>query len=277
MMAMMKAVAQQQGSSPFNDDYRDACITSGAVGLWMLDETTGTTAVDQGTAGVDGTYKGQLATSASRGVRSAFNIPLAGCSSTDSGTSGNGFLGGVIEVPSSSAFVTEIGVVNGAMSYEWVSVKDYSVAAIQYWLKHYASSVIAAESRAVVSTFKKAAITLRARLNGQYQTTQGGNYSIQGAPPTKQTAGVASHNVVTFDTGANYLRWYRNGVRIMSWYQATANKINGAAAPIYIGNVTSTSSSWPTYGVQGAMGGVAIYDFALSQTEVTTHYNALLT
>ena len=97
MMAMMKAVAQQQGSSPFNDDYRDACITSGAVGLWMLDETTGTTAVDQGTAGVDGTYRGQLATSASRGVRSAFNIPLAGCSSTDSGTSGNGFLGGVIE------------------------------------------------------------------------------------------------------------------------------------------------------------------------------------
>ena len=117
----------------------------------------------------------------------------------------------------------------------------------------------------------------KSKTQWSYQTTQGGNYSIQGAPPTKQTAGVDSHNVVTFDTGANYLRWYRNGVRIMSWYQATANKINGAAAPIYIGNVTSTSSSWPTYGVQGAMGGVAIYDFALSQTEVTTHYNALLT
>jgi hypothetical protein len=105
----------------------------------MLDETTGTTAVDQGTAGVDGTYRGQLATSASRGVRSAFNIPLAGCSSTDSGTTGNGFLNGVVEVPSNSAFVTEIGVVSGAMSYEWVGVKDYSVATTQYWMKHAAS------------------------------------------------------------------------------------------------------------------------------------------
>lgn len=275
MMAMMKAVAQQQGSSPFNDDYRDACITSGAVGLWMLDETTGTTAVDQGTAGVDGTYYGQLATSASRGVRSAFNIPLAGCSATDSGTSGNGFLGGVIKVPNSSAFVTEIGVVSGAMSYEWVSVKDYSVAAVQYWLKHSASGF--APNVGPLSYIRESSDNTTSQTQWQYQTTQGGNYSIQGSSPTKQAAGVASHNVVTFDTGANYLRWYRNNVRIMNWYQATANKINGAAAPIYIGGLSTTSSYWPTYGLQGAMGGVAIYDFALSQTEVTTHYNALLT
>ena len=260
--------------SPFTDDYRDACLTSGAVGLWMLDETTGTTAVDQGSAGVDATYRGDMATSSARGVRSAFNIPLAGVAVADSGTSGNGFLGGVVEVPSSSAFVTEIGVVGGAMSYEWVSVKDYNVAAFQYWVKHYASGF--APNIGPLAYIRESSDNATSQTQWQYQTTSGGNFSIQGSSPTKQTPGVASHNVVTFDTGANYLRWYRNGVRIMNWYQATANKINGAAAPIYIGNLSSTSSHWPTYGAQGAIGGVAIYDYALSQTNVTTHYNALL-
>lgn len=269
MMAMMKAVAQQQGSSSFNDDYRDACITSGAVGLWMLDETTGTTAVDQGTAGVDGTYYGQLATSASRGVRSAFNIPLAGVAAADSGTSGNGFLGGVVTVPSSSAFVTEMGVVNGAMSYEWVSVKDYNDTAWQNWMFHYSGGPLASMAEDINDA--------TSMTRWLYYHTDGVNsYTVTGTP-TKQTPGVATHNVVTLDTGVNRLRWYRNGVRILNMYQANMKSIKGAAAPIYIGNVTSNSGSWPTYGVQGAMGGVAIYDFALSQTEVTTHYNALLT
>jgi hypothetical protein len=273
MLQALKAAAQQQGS-PFKDDYRDACLTSGAVGLWMLDETTGTTAVDQGSAGVDATYRGDMATSSARGVRSAFNIPLAGVAAADSGTSGNGFRGGVIEVPSSSAFVTEIGVVNGAMSYEWVSVKDYNAASYQYWFKHYASGF--SPNIGPLAYIRESSDNATSQTQWQYQITSGGNYSIQGSSPTKQTPGVASHNVVTFDTGANYLRWYRNGVRIMNWYQATANKINGATAPIYIGNLSSNSSHWPSYGLQGAMGGVAVYDYALSQTNVTTHYNALL-
>jgi len=259
-----------------NTDYRDAVLLDNPVGLWMLDEDFGTNvAVDLGSAGVNATYKGALTGAATRGVRSAFNISLAGCDSADSGTSGNGFLGGVIEVPSSSAFVTEIGVVSGAMSYEWVSVKDYSVAASQYWLKHYASGF--APNVGPLSYIRESSDNTTSQTQWQYQNTQGGNYSITGSSPTKQTAGVASHNVVTFDTGANYLRWYRNNVRIMNWYQATANKINGAAAPIYIGNLSSTSSNWPTYGAQGAIGGVAIYDYALSASEVSDHYNALLT
>lgn len=268
--------AMFKGGSPFNDDYRDACLADNAVGLWMLDEAFGSnTAVDQGSAGVDATYRGALTGAASRGVRSAFNIPLAGVAAADSGTSGNGFLGGVVEVPSSSAFVTEIGVVSGAMSYEWVSVKDYSVAASAYWLKHYAGGFD--PYRGPLSYIRESSDNTTSQTQWQYQNTQGGNYIIQGSSPTKQAAGVASHNVVTFDTGANYLRWYRNNVRIMNWYQATANKINGAAAPIYIGNLSSTSSNWPTYGARGAIGGVAIYDYALSASEVSDHYNALLT
>lgn len=259
-----------------NTDYRDAVLLDNPVGLWMLDEEFGTNvAVDLGSAGVNATYKGALTGAATRGVRSAFNISLAGCDSADSGTSGNGFLGGVIEVPSNSAFVTEIGVVSGAMSYEWVSVKDYNVTAYQYWLKHYASGF--APNIGPLTYIRESSDDTTSQTEWQYQNTSGGNFSIQGSSPTKQTPGVASHNVVTFDTGANYLRWYRNDVRIMNWYQATANKINGAAAPIYIGNLSSTSSNWPTYGAQGAIGGVAIYDYALSAAEVSDHYNALLT
>jgi len=272
MLQALKAAAQQQGGgSSFTNDYRDACLASGAVGLWMLDETTGTTAVDQGSAGVDATYRGALATSSARGVRSAFNIPLAGCDSANSGTSGNGFRGGVVEVPSSSAFATELGVVNGAMSYEWVSVKDYNVAAAQYWLKHYSTGSPAGPVANITEDIDNA--TSQARWF--YQNTQGGNYSLTGTP-TKQAPGVASHNVVTLDTGADRLRWYRNGVSILNQYQAATNKINGAAAPIYIGNLSATSFHWPSYGVHGAMGGVAVYDYALSQTDVTAHHDALL-
>ena len=258
-----------------NTDYRDAVLLDNPVGLWMLDEDFGTNvAVDLGSAGVNATYKGALTGAATRGVRSAFNISLAGCDSADSGTSGNGFLNGVVEVPSSSAFVTEIGVVNGAMSYEWVGVKDYNVTAYQYWFKHYNSGF--APNAGPLGYIRESIDNATSDSLWTYQNTQGGNYDLT-ANPTKQTPGVASHNVVTFDTGANYLRWYRNGVRIINKYQAAVNKINGAAAPIFIGNLSATSSYWPTYGLQGAMGGVAVYDYALSQTNVTTHYNALLT
>ena len=274
MLQALKAAAQQQGGSSFTNDYRDACLASGAVGLWMLDETTGTTAVDQGSAGVDATYLGDLATSSARGVRSAFNIPLAGVAAADSATSGSGFMGGVVEVPSDSAFVTEIGVANGAMSYEWVSVKDYGAAAYQYWLKHYASGF--APNIGPLGYIREENDNATSKTQWQHQTNSGSNYSISGTSPTKQAAGVASHNVVTFDTGANYLRWYRNGVRIMSWYQATTNKINGSASEIYIGNISASSGFWSTYGLRGAMGGVAIYDYALSQTDVTAHHDALL-
>ena len=276
MMAMMKAVAQQQGSSPFNDDYRDACIASGAVGLWMLDETSGTVAVDQGTAGVDGTYLGDMATSSARGVRSAFNIPLAGVAAADSGTSGNGFLGGVIEVPADFAFTTELQVVNGAMSYEFVSVKDYNVTASQFWLKNYRGGITAYTGPLQYIKEDNDNNTSQTSWKYEHATQAGVIYPTYGSC-AKQTPGVASHNVVTFDTGANYLRWYRNGVRIMNQYASYYSKINGSTAPIYIGNANNSSSYWPTYGAQGAMGGVAIYDFALSQTDVTTHYNALLT
>lgn len=260
-----------------NTDYRDAVLLDNPVGLWMLDEDFGTNvAVDLGSAGVDATYKGALTGAATRGVRSAFNISLAGCDSADSGTSGNGFLGGVIEVPSSSAFVTEVHVVNGAMSYEWVGVKDFNASgSYQYWLKHYASG--SAPNQGPLQYVREQTDNSTSGQGWSYQNTSGGNYSIYGNSPAKQTAGVAYHNVVTFDTAANYLRWYRNGVRVANWYQATANQINGAAAPIYIGNLSSTSSNWPTYGLQGAIGGVAVYDYALSASEVSDHYNALLT
>jgi hypothetical protein len=33
----------------------------------------------------------------------------------------------------------------------------------------------------------------------------------------------------------------------------------------------------PSYSLLGAMGGVAYYDYALSQAQITAHYNALLT
>lgn len=275
MMAMMKAAAQQQGGSPFKDDYRDACITSGAVGLWMLDETTGTTAVDQGTAGVDGTYYGQLATSACRGVRSAFNIPLAGCSSTDSGTSGNGFLDGVIVVPSDSAWATELQVVGGAISYEFVGVKDYNDTARQYWLGQSASGN--APTNGPLSRIMESDDDSTSEGRFLFMSTANQSYS-NFVSPTKQTPGVASHNVVTFDTGANYMRWYRNGVKIAQNYRPDYKQINGSAAELKIGNALNSSYShlWPTYGLQGAIGGVAFYDYALSQTDVTTHYNALL-
>jgi len=276
MMAMMKAVAQQQGSSPFNDDYRDACITSGAVGLWMLDETTGTTAVDQGTAGVDGTYYGQLATSASRGVRSAFNIPLAGCSATDSGTSGNGFRNGVVSVASNSAFATELQVPGGAMSWEWVGIVDHAPAVTySYWLKHYSSGFGAnIGPMAYVRETATGSFT-----NWQWQKSTGGNYGIAHPALADQAIGVATHNVITFSTNSSqdYLRWYRNGVRVVNYYKVNMVQINGVASPIYIGGLGTNSSYWPTYGLPGAMGGVAMYDYALSQTDVTTHYNALLT
>jgi len=267
MMAMMKAAAQQQGSSPFNDDYRDACIASGAVGLWMLDETTGTTAVDQGTAGVDGTYYGQLATSASRGVRSAFNIPLAGCSATNSGTAGNGFLGGVVAVPGSYHFTTTMGVIGGAISYEWVSVKDYDVAADAYWFRHYGPSQYIKEDN------DNSTSQCWFWYNDWYTSSR---QIVTGTVP-KQTVGVATHNVLTISSASDYIFWWRNGVRTIARGWPYIESLYGGGASIRIGNRDTSSSYWATYGARGAIGGVAIYDYEINYNHVMAHYNALQT
>lgn len=280
MFQALKAAAQQQGGSPFTNDYRDACLASGAVGLWMLDETSGTAAVDQGTAGVNGVYVGDLATSGSRGHRSAFNIPLAGAPVADSGTSGKGFRGGMVYIPSDSAFVTQVQpVTGGAMSYEFVSVKDYEVpGSYQYWLMHYKSA--SSPNQGPMSYLREHTDNSTSKQSWTYQNNSGSNYSVYGQSPSKQALGVATHNVVTMSTTSSqdYLRWYRNGVRVANWYQAGMAQINGGAADINIGGLSNSSSSlWASYGLHGAIGGVAAYDYALSQTDVTTHYNALLT
>lgn len=274
MFQALKAAAQQQGGSPFTNDYRDACLASGAVGLWMLDETTGTTAVDQGSAGVDGTYRGDMATSAARGVRSAFNIPLAGVAVADSATSGSGFRGGVVEVPSNPAFSTEFQSPGGDISYEWVSVNDSGSTDSRYWFKHYNGGFNA--DQGPMAHLKEDNDNATSQVAINFQNNQGGNGAHSGSI-TRQSFGVETHNVLTISSGSSsYIRWYRNGVRVFSNYNANRAQINGDDAPIFIGNLSANAGNWPTFGIRGAIGGCAFYDYDLTQTDVTAHYNALL-
>jgi hypothetical protein len=261
-----------------NTDYRDAVLADSPLGLWMLDEPYGNNvATNQGSVSSgDGGYYGNMQLASSRGLRKVFNIDVAGASFANSNVSagaGLGFYGGSVSVPYNNNFNTVQVPYYSGNTWEWVTRVDHQAPGAYQWM------IRRTELEHVIG------IDTSGRYFSQRQYLQpaGGWYvwsASNSAASNVYGLGQDKHHVLRFG-------YFPTGHRAVSWHVNGSLEYQVTLSPSYLQQKVPTTSPMifgsyyqyggPSYSLLGAMGGVAYYDYALSQAQITAHYNALLT
>jgi hypothetical protein len=224
-------------------DYSDAILaTSGLVGYWRLDETTGTVADDSSSGNRDGTING----SPTLGATSI--LPYGGGTAIDfDGTDD------YVTIPYAAAlnpasFSVECWarVDGGAGTFRTVlSTRDVNTRGYVIY---------------ATNTDKWAFYVGRASSNSWYE----------GITATDATIGNVYHIVGTYDAGTTTAKTYINGVEVLSGAVTGGLDPNTARAlQIGVGVNETPLSFW----FNGVIDEVAIYNVALSAGTVEAHYD----
>jgi hypothetical protein len=255
-----------------NTDYRDAVLVDNPLGLWMLDEPFGNNvATNQGSvSGGDGAYYGNMQLASSRGLRKVFNIDVAGASYANSNNS-LGFHNGSVSVPFNSSFVSNMATNYSSNTWEWVTRIDHTHTGNNYqWMISRQASG-GPNYGAFISTNKER------RTQRLYKQTTG-TFPLANVYGPSNTFGLATdeHHVLVWGGYPGYMRWYINGYPAIQFGFGNylSQKPPTTESMIFGSYYVNGGAS---YSLKGAMGGVAYYDYALSQAQITAHYQALLT
>jgi len=255
-----------------NTDYRDAVLVDNPLGLWMMDEPYGNNvATNQGSVSSgDGSYYGNMQLASSRGLRTVFNIDVAGASYANSNNS-LGFYQGSVSVPFNSAFNSGMGAAYSVNTWEWVTRVDHQQASGQYQFmikRQDCENLIG-----IGNSNNYMAQRLYLQQSGTYpSSTITGQTNVFGLGQDK-------HHVVKFGSisgSGNYQIWYVNGVQTAYVYISSylSQKVP-TSSPMIFGSYYA--SGGVSYSLLGAMGGVAYYGYDLPAARITAHYQALLT
>ena len=254
-----------------NTDYRDAVLADNPLGLWMLDEPFGNNvATNQGSvSGGDGAYHGNMQLASSRGLRKVFNIDVAGASYANSNNS-LGFYQGSVSVPFNSSFVSNMATNYSSNTWEWVTRIDHTQASGWQWMISRQASG-GPNYGAFIGTNKQ-------RQSQRLYRSSTGTYPLANAYGPSNTFGLGqdNHHVLVWGGYPGYMRWYINGYAYINLYVGSylAQK-PPTTEPMIFGSYYVNGGV--SFSLLGAMGGVAYYDYTLSQAQITAHYNALLT
>ena len=255
--------------------YEDECLADNPLGLWMLDEPYGNNvAANKGTvSGGDGTYYGNMGLSTSRGLRTVFNLDVAGASVANSNGVA-GFKNGSVTIPYNAAFNSGMSAQYSANTWEWVTRVDHQAPSNEWqWMIRRYPGGPGSSLGVANSTNNYSLMIQRAYIYSGGGMTFNSSYG----PANSFWLGSDAHHVVTFGTSNPYVRWYINGnlywvASIASYYSQEA----ATTAPIVFGTYYGNTGG-ANYFLRGAMGGVALYDYALSPSRIVAHYQALLT
>ncbi len=212
---------------------------AGLVSYWRLGESSGTTANDsKGSNNL--TYAGGF----------TLSQPSLIAGDRDSSVKFNGSTGW--------AHVASSTGINGDTSVSmecWVSIPSNPTGQVKFIFSVNANDVwIGIETTGKVST--------------NYYLVSSGNVKISSTNAI--STGVAHHLVSTFNTTGGVLTLYVDGAQVNQITNAHAIHWE-ASANISIGSETGGTTS---YMLNGTVDEVAIYNTALSQAQVTSHYNS---
>lgn len=220
------------------ESYSVSVSNSAPVSFYKLDETSGSVAVDSGTAGVDGTYN----TVTLNDVETAISSEPA-VSALFNGSSSHVDLGN-----------DPVHQITGDQSIEmWVRPTSFSARRNPFAKAYGGEGTITQETNG--------------RLNYYYGTNGGNAGPFQGfSSNVALSLNTWHHIVLVRNLGAGTLHWYINGVQTNTTGAAYAAATAGGLSA-YIGRGYVSNQA-------GQMSHVALYDKALSAAEVLNHYDA---
>jgi len=215
--------------------YEDECKADSPLGLWMLDETSGTVAVDQGSVGQNGTYMNLP----SLGTRTIFGLTSSLFNSSD------------VVIATTPGLHTSYPGATGTMSLEWISHMDsatnfsFHVAWRQQPFQMY-------EQGGLIN----------------FQGT-----GIAHNTGFASTVGVDQHWVWTYDNANQRAEVWLNGVSVNAVTSIPGSFGNWYTSSIILGNMISQQGVY--YALKGSMAGFALYSQVLSPARIAAHYAAL--
>jgi|TARA_B110000881_G_C18439599_1_gene445208 hypothetical protein len=234
--------------------YEDECLADSPVGLWMMNETSGTTIVNQGSSGTAG--NGSYGTTFSPVLA---GDTLFGLTTPDFQNSQDFVL---MTYPVGS---TPDAGVTGAATWEYLFRIDGSLGAYHF-------GILPAPYNALMA-FSQASGTYSA----QILTTYGASPMYVYAPAGTLVSGTEYHCVITYDRAAPRLEVWINGVSVAAVTTLNSNTSTGTAALTQpVGGYSKTSGTTgigSTLG--GSLGGYAMYAGVLSNARIADHYAAL--
>jgi Concanavalin A-like lectin/glucanases superfamily len=237
--AAVLTIVAQTPRAAFADEsgYSSALSTDGAVHVWAMNESTGTTATDAGTTAVNSTYSA--------------SIVLNGYSSPAYGTHPAPKWNGTSSVVTSSANIT-LGQ-SSAWSVElWVNPLSWTNSLASLLLVYNGSNQAFGIENSTTSG------TVLVEWNQGANTLSFGNIST----------GSWSQLVATFD--GSKVRTYVNGSLVNTSATTTSASATGTMT---LGHNTSDSNSLRWF--SGGMAWVSTYTSALSASQVSNHYTLL--
>lgn len=219
--------------------YAQAVLADGPIGYWRLDETAGTTAADSSGNGNHATY---------------INAPVLG-------------VAGVMQDGSGNAAVSLDGIDDGVLGSDWAAFEFAGAApfTLECWvnLDSFGPDFAMLIDKQITGSGAGWELVIEAAFaKVRFARTGGGSVS---SPNNSVELGVATHVAATYDgvDGTVYL----NGVSV-----ATANisaaAMSGNTEPLRFGYDAGSAD----FHLDGTLDEVAIYDRALTASEVEEHY-----
>jgi hypothetical protein len=227
--------------------YEDECLADSPVGLWMMNETSGTTIVNQGSSGTAGngsygtTYPPVLA-----------GKTLFGLTTPEFRTSSWDF----VDMTYPVGFTPDAGL-TGAATWEYLFRVDGPVGGWHFGIYPALNAFMAI-------------INATGQFSAQIIATSGAAvmyiYTASGAV----VSGTEYHCVVTYDRAAPRLEIWLNGVSVASITTLNyAGSTGTAALTQAVGNYSRTPGA--PGGMDGSIGGYAMYAGGLSNARIADH------
>jgi len=244
---MAGAIVNPYAISAGTLSYEDECKADTPLGLWMLDETSGTVATNQGSASASNASYGSTY-SPVLGTRTIFGLTTPDFQGTD-----------VVTLTDNAALGASHAGVTGTGTWEFLFRQDTTVAVAHLWQKFangaptdfwiadgglFIAGIRDSAGSSVTSIFAFSAIT---------------------------AADTDYHIVVTYDRANQTEELWINGVSTATDTTASGSTSTSTVG-MGFGGKDATSSG---QGLNGSAGGYALYSQVLSDARIAAHYDAL--
>ena len=233
--------------------YEGECLADNPVGLWMMDETSGTTVVNQGSSGTagNGSYPSLYSPSLAGDTLFGLTTPLFHAKTDQA----------LVTYP--AGYTPDAGL-TGAATWEVLFRLDAASFSSVTYLFSYGPA-----------PYKP--VYIYVLTNGLMQifilTSTGYSVTSTSLPSGSIVAGTEYHFVMTYDRAAQRVEVWLNGVSAAVSTAFPGGRTTGAGPLTQtIGNFLPGAS---TGGVTGSMGGYAMYPGVLSNARIAAHYAAL--
>jgi len=240
---MAGAIVNPYAVTPGQLSYEDECKADSPLGLWMLDETSGTVAADQGSVGQDGDY-------------GTTYTPTLNDQTIFGLVSPKWFNGDNVSVINDAGFNNDHTGLTGTATWEFLVNSD-DITGFQ-WLYYWRGPVY------IYFSGSGLVVAIKDTADAQVMTVTDSTTSF--------TSDTDYHIVVTYDRAAPNLEIWVNGVSTATSTTVDAGRVTVAASiELNFGNSSDTGGGW----IQGGLCGVAFYSQVLSDARIADHYAAL--